>query len=476
MLKAPATTISVQQIDNVVNDDLCLGCGFCQISVDENGNTQATDARIEFNEARSTFLADSGTTSGIADDMGKPAASSIDRGVAEPRVVCPGRSMPLNSLHNTKYPPAKNYLGHYLHTAAAFNTNPEQRLTAASGGIASTMVRYYLQQGIAERAYMTQNIGVRNGSAGAYLSLAQINSSVNDSIYHPANFGAGLKQLIACNKPFVFVGLPCEIAALESLMQQSPALRQRCQLTVGLFCGGVNRLDGIEWYIHKMLPALRKPLKSIRYREGFWPGAIIADDGQQKATVPRIKGNSRRNIIKYIAAFQGFYMHKRCRICPDQVSYLADISVGDPHLAKFKDPKSAGISAVVIRSQRALHHYNAMAEQQLIGSQPLSAEDIIESQGYTLKNRAHSDIYVAMANKLGMAAPTIESLNIEHVDEQYKKRIAAYARLDLLKIKYRDNALFRQIMIPFQIVEYLFIRFTPKEFFRKLASLAKNKS
>lgn len=431
---------------------------------------QPTSAKIEFDEGRSTFLARSGT-------MPKDSLNPDNFGVAEDlRVVCPGRTMRLNSLHKNKYRAARSYLGSYLHTSAAYHSDHSERKKAASGGVASAMVKYLLEHGIAERVYITRNNGPRQASAGAYLSLADLDDTIHDSIYHPADFGAGLQQLASCDKPFVFVGLPCEVAALETLMQQSERLARRCKLTIGLFCGGINRLDGIEWYVRSIRPSLKKPLTSIRYREGHWPGQIIASDGETSHAVARIKGNSRRRIIKYIAAFQGFFLQKRCRICPDQVAHMADIAVGDPHLPRFQTSTSLGVSAVVIRTARAWRHFDNLKKLKTIKTEVLSAADIIKSQGYTLKNRAHSEIYVEIARKLGMAAPDIEDLQIEDVDIKHRERVPIYARIDLLKIKYRDNAMFRRLVIPLQVAEYLFIRFTPAEFFRKLRSISKNDS
>jgi len=155
---------------------------------------------------------------------------------------------------------------------------------------------------------------------------------------------------------------------------------------------------------------------------------------------------------------------------------MADIAVGDPHLPRFQTSTSLGVSAVVIRTARAWRHFDNLKKLKTINTEVLSAADIIKSQGYTLKNRAHSEIYVEIARKLGMAAPDIEDLQIEDVDIKHRERVPIYARIDLLKIKYRDNAMFRRLVIPLQVAEYLFIRFTPAEFFRKLRSISKNDS
>ena len=47
-------------------------------------------------------------------------------------------------------------------------------------------------------------------------------------------------------------------------------------------------------------------------------------------------------------------MLPRCRICPDQISDFADIALGDPHLPRFKEMNSAGISAIIEMKRECL--------------------------------------------------------------------------------------------------------------------------
>src|SRR5690606_34200632 len=112
-------------------------------------------------------------------------------------------------------------------------------------------------------------------------------------------------------------------------------------------------------------------------------------------------------ILRYVIGFQGYWMLPRCRMCPDQISDFADISVGDPHLPRFRK-LGGGHSAVVARSERGSSWYARAVSKGVLQEESLSRDELVESQGYTLDNRRHARAYVRVARWLGMAAPRLE--------------------------------------------------------------------
>jgi len=448
--------IPLREVNNVVKKDLCIGCGFCKISL-SNERLTSTNVSMKYDSSTSLFTP----------EVLEPDDQAL--------VFCPGKTMPLRTLHENKFGmKSTSYLGATLKTFAGWQTNSDKRLAAASGGISSAIIEHLLSTGEVSKVYMAVNRGTKDGSYGEYTSEITRIAEGYDSIYHAVDFGRDLDELIKDTSKFVFVGLPCEIATIEALKNHDSEFRGRCVLTVGLFCGGVNRFEGVEWYIRKMAKSIGNITK-VNYRNGFWPGAIRVESGENVSNIPRIMGNSRRNILKYIAAFQGPWMLKRCRICPDQVSHLADISLGDPHLAKYKGKNNLGVSAIVVRTDKGESVISELKSANKIEIEYLSEEEIIESQGYTLKNRTHADLYAQVATRLGLHSPSIETLTIDSSDSRYLEKIPMFALIDLLKIKYRKNKFLLLIISPIQLMEYLFVRFTPSEFMRKAKSLVSNK-
>lgn len=439
----------------VVDKGLCIGCGFCTAA---NVGKGVRAVEMRYSSDHDHFV---------------PSVSSGEV-VGDPEVVCPGSKMDMVATAMQVYgrQPADAWLGEHRHVAAAFATSDEIRSVAASGGVTTALLKYLFDENAIDVAYAVVSDGSPYTRAGKVIREARELSMIHGSVYQPASFGDELQALLEGNERFAFVGLPCEIAAFELLKQKWPNLRQRHVLSVGLFCGGINRFAGINYYLQKFGVSLQNA-KSIDYRYGAWPGKIrLVQDNKKSVEISRIRGNSRWNILRYVVGFQGYWMLPRCRICPDQISDFADIAVGDPHLPRFRAQKGLGFSAVVTRSERGDQWYKKALLSGVLEEQYLTREELIESQGYTLDNRRHSVAYVRVAKWLGMATPELtvykefmNSVRFSH----YR-----YAFVDLWKIKFRKLVVLRPFYIPVQVFEYLFITLAPRVFFSRLKKLFSN--
>ena len=180
-------------------------------------------------------------------------------------------------------------------------------------------------------------------------------------------------------------------------------------MTIGLFCGGINHKEGIDYYLSNFDWSLGEASK-INYRYGKWPGDIKIESKNRKSIIPRVKGNTIWKIMRYVMAFQGYWMLNRCRLCPDQLSDLADISVGDPHLPRFKRNSNDGYSAVVTRSEEGHQIFHKILSESAKKAAELSEKDIIDSQGHTLENRKNVAAYIKISKILGLKVPIYNTM------------------------------------------------------------------
>lgn len=439
----------------VVAKGLCIGCGICTAA---NAGREKPLLRMEYCAKHDH------------------AIPIIEAGPVEddPHVVCPGVSMDMPKLSEATYGsiPEDNWVGQYLRIRAAHSTDAEVRKRAASGGVTTALLTYLFERQAIDAVYCVVSEGQPNNRTGMILRRAEDLTAIHGSVYQPAVLGAKLSTLIEGTERFAFVGLPCEIAALEMLKQQDGRLAGRHVLSIGLFCGGINRFGGIDYYLKKFSAGL-EGAATIDYRYGAWPGKIRLVDAKGKAhEIARIRGNSRWNILRYVVGFQGYWMLPRCRMCPDQISDFADVAVGDPHLPRFRTNQGLGHSAVVLRSNRGVEWYDKALADGIIADEPLERDELIESQGYTLDNRRHALAYSRVARKLGMAAP---DLSTYPVFERPGFRHYKYAVVDLLKIHLRNIRLLRPLYIPIQVFEYLFITLAPRVFVNRCVNLFRNK-
>ena len=439
----------------VVEKGLCIGCGFCTSA---NAGASAPALHMQYSAKYDHVI---------------PIVSQ--RATNNTEVICPGAKMDMLAIAESVYgsQPADPCLGQYQHIAAAYASDDTIRERSASGGVTTAMLKFLFESQAIDVAYSVVSGGAPYERAGALIRHPDDLHSIHGSVYQPASFGAGLQQLIESEDRFAFVGLPCEVAALEQLKLSQPSMARRHVLSIGLFCGGINRYEGIEYYLKKFGTSLSRA-NNVNYRYGAWPGKIkLTQDDGASFEIARIRGNSRWNILRYVVAFQGYWMLSRCRICPDQISDFADIAVGDPHLPRFRAHHGVGYSAVIARSDRGMQWYKKAVTAGALKEESLSRNELIESQGYTLDNRRNAKAYVRVAKWLGMSAPDLTVY--EEFREAAKFRHYKYAVVDLMKIKFRKSKLLRPLYIPIQIFEYLFITMAPRVFFKRLANLFSNK-
>ena len=138
---------------------------------------------------------------------------------------------------------------------------------------------------------------------------------------------------------YIVAGLPCHIQGLRLAQRRSGRLRKRVVATLGIFCGLTNEPRATEYAARRagLDPA---SLAEVSYRGPGWPGCLRLEtrDGAVRW----------RPYPDYFEPPMWALMPPRCRICPDTLAELADISVGDAWLERFEG--SDGVNDLVVRT------------------------------------------------------------------------------------------------------------------------------
>lgn len=443
-------------VERIVREELCMGCGMCVVSCSKGS------IRLVYNEQQDQFVP---TVHGWSPTDG-----------ADSELVCPGAGVDMNALSLQVHGrlPDEYLFGVYDRIRVCYATDGNVRRAAASGGVISVALQYLFDEGRIDAAYCVVPGKGPYDAEGRILWSAEELSLIHGSVYHPFNYGNELRELVDGKARFAIVGLPCQIEGIEMIKARRPDLARRHVLSIGLFCGGVNRFGGIAYYLEAF--GIRwNDVSEIEYRYGDWPGQIrlrrSSDD--EVIQIPRIQGNSRWRTLRYMVAFQGYWMMKRCRLCPDQLADFADFSVGDPHVPKYRNRRGPGFSVVVTRTQRGEEFIG-----QLLGTGGLEEEEadkelVRKSQGYTLDNRRHVLAYLRVGGILGQDAPEL-SLYPE-IEKNVSFRHYKYALVDLGKIALRRRTFLRPVYLFIQAFEYLFISFYPSLIYKRLCRLISNK-
>jgi len=450
--------LGLHPVEQIVADGHCMGCGFCTLAYSHDKRGPPITMRYSPERDHYVPVVENWRP---GDDTGDP--------------VCPGKSMDMPALSFAVHghEPLDPIAGEIVAVRAGYAADAVVRRASASGGITTALLGYLFDAGIVDAAYCAVAGDDPMKSVGRLIRSKAELADIHGSIYHPVNFGADLEQLVNGTERFAFVGLPCEVAGLEMLKNAAPEVAKRHIVSIGLFCGGINSYKGIGYYLEGFgIPW--SDVGAIDYRYGDWPGQIRL---RRKSTgeewfVPRIHGNSRWKILRYMVGFQGYWMLQRCRMCPDQVSDFADIAVGDPHLPRFRERGGAGVSAIVSRTVRGeALLVEAIAAGRVV-EEPIGLEEIVESQGYTLDNRRHCTAYGRVGALFGLKYPDIKVY--APLEQSLRWRHYKYAFVDLFKVALPDRKVLRCFHIPWQVFEYLFVTFAPRVFRKRLARLMRN--
>lgn len=449
-------SVKISDLPKIVNQGLCIGCGFCTIPLDaKNDNAKV---QMKWSNQQEIWV---------------PVISNNVKDQNKKR-ICPGKIMNMTALSNEIYgsQPKDSMVGHYQNISVGYSTDEDIRTRAASGGVTTSILMYLFSSNKIDVAYTAAGLSPYNGK-GILAENIQDLKNCAGSHYHPVNFGAALTKLADSKKRFALVGLPCEVSAMHEVMRYRPDIKKRCQLMVGLFCGGINRFSGISSYLENFI-AKGEKVSKINYRDGIWPGQIklTMKEKNKSIFIQRIRKNSRINILRYMISFQGYSMLPRCRMCPDQIADFADIAVGDPHLKRFKINENNGYSAIVARTTRGSDLLKETVKQGMIAIEELTRDELVMSQGHTLENRRFTEVTIKIAELLGMNAPQIGLYDANKGSLNWHQYV--YAFVDLGKIRIRKWKWLRPFYLPIQIFEYIFLTFSIRVILAKLKKILKN--
>jgi coenzyme F420 hydrogenase subunit beta len=223
----------------------------------------------------------------------------------------------------------------------------EVRFAASSGGAATALSLYCIEQ-----AAMHGTLHIKAREDHAYLNETTLSRSRDEMLratgsrYAPASPCDSLAKIEEAPSPCVFIGKPCDVAAVEKARAIRPSLDRNVGLTIAIFCAGTPNTRGTL----KMLEALGvedpETVTEVRYRGNGWPGNAAATYAKA--------GAECHEEMTYEASW-GDILQKhrqwRCYLCLDHTGEFADIAVGDPWYRDV-EPGAKGESMILVRTER----------------------------------------------------------------------------------------------------------------------------
>jgi coenzyme F420 hydrogenase subunit beta len=228
-----------------------------------------------------------------------------------------------------------------------YAADPQIRFEGSSGGVATALSLFAI-----ERLGMYGALHVRSSPEVPYLNQTVLSTTRSEllmgagSRYAPASPCDGLEQIESAPGSSVFVGKPCDVAAVDKAMQLRPQLQEKIGLTIAFFCAGTPSTLGTLEMLKRMGVDDLSSVISLRYRGRGWPGTATVEFWDNEETIEQqiTYEQSWGEILQK-------YRQWRCYICPDHIGEFADIAVADAWHRPVSD-NQPGLSVMIARTVR----------------------------------------------------------------------------------------------------------------------------
>jgi coenzyme F420 hydrogenase subunit beta len=234
--------------------------------------------------------------------------------------------------------------GPVLKVWEGYAADEQLRFKGSSGGAATALAQYCIDHEGADGVLQTQP-----DPADPLRNRPVFSRSYEDllggtgSRYSPAGPCERFDWLLGAKEAAVFIGKPCDVAALAKFGRVFPDIGPRTAVSISIFCAGTPSTQGTIEILNRMGVETGQ-VTGFRYRGNGWPGKAVARSQVQEMAGELTYLESWGEILSRHVAF-------RCRLCPDSSGEFADISCGDPWY-RTVDPDDPGRSMVIARTER----------------------------------------------------------------------------------------------------------------------------
>ena len=234
-------------------------------------------------------------------------------------------------------------IGNILEIWEGYAVDEEIRYNSASGGVISALALYCLTNEDMDCIVHPGMDGEKPWLNKTFQSKTREELLLRSgSRYSPTSPCDSLHLIENADNACVFIGKPCDVAAVASLRKKREKLDANLGLVLTHFCAGMPSTAGTLDLIDDLGVPLEK-VETLRYRGRGWPGKFSVDAADDSA----------EHSFPYLDAWSRLtrYCSFRCRLCPDGLGMSADISCGDAWHS-FGENRDQGRSLVLVRTKK----------------------------------------------------------------------------------------------------------------------------
>ncbi|WP_234686133.1 Coenzyme F420 hydrogenase/dehydrogenase, beta subunit C-terminal domain [Bradyrhizobium monzae] len=272
----------------------------------------------------------------------------------------------------------------------SWSTDPAVRHKAAAGGTLTALGRYLLDSGRVEAV-----LHVRADNRKPWLTTSTISRTSDEvlggaqSRYGPSAPLVNVHRLLDEGTRFAVIAKPCDISAIRALARIDSRVDRLVPYMLTIFCGGVPNAH-IAKAIMRHHGVDEQDVELFRWRGEGWPGPLRV--GTRDGAIYDMTYEDAWRGKKY-----GYGIQFRCKICPDAVGEVADISATDGWTLRDGKPiyeEAPGTNATIVRTRAGEELLHAAIAVGCLDVSPASIEEIEQMH---VKNHPHRKLGASAA-------------------------------------------------------------------------------
>jgi coenzyme F420 hydrogenase subunit beta len=370
----------IETLKDVVDWGLCTGCGACHFNCDKGA--------VELVNIQSL---------GIRPHFSSQGCAGCTRCLS----ICPGYrvdgELATGSESGSEF---SSEIGAVLEVWEGHAADPEIRFRGSSGGVLSALALYCV-----EHEGMKTVVHSGKSEDQPWLNTTHVSTNREQILAHtgsryaPSSPCDGLSEIEHSDGPGVFIGKPCDAAAVGMLRSERKELDRNLGLVLTFFCAGTPSTKGTLDLIDSLGMA-RESVQSVRYRGEGWPGEFRILQSES----PREKS------LTYAESWDKLtgYRPLRCNLCPDGLGRVADIACGDAW-HKFDNAGDPGRSLVLVRTKRGQEILRRAIAANYVELSLVSGAAVVAAQTSLLNRRR--ELFGRLLAMRMLMIPTPEFLN-----------------------------------------------------------------
>lgn len=262
---------------------------------------------------------------------------------------------------------------------AAWSNNEEERRTSASGGIAAEMYKHALDNGYkVVGASQDKNFSVAHKLTTKEEDIELFkNSKYVFSDAHAA-FDP-IKQTLSKGCKVLFIGLPCQVAALRKLFKDNESL-----LLVELICHGTTPYSYLKQHIDMLSRQAGKTAKRMSFRDPHtytytYTFTLYDEDGQRFYAKRTKDGDTYQFGYHRAISYRENCYH--CRFAKPE--RIADITIADYHGLGLSSPCSydaKNVSLILVNTTKGIQWIEALIASKRIHADQRPLEEPVKGE------------------------------------------------------------------------------------------------